>query len=242
MKWVRAAALMTLVTANAPAQPTGTLPPVEETPAEPPQTEPPAPPPDASAPAPAPQPQSQPQPVYYPAPRLPPPPPPPPPPRPRSVSITFSPIHLLLPVLEGEVEVRPVDHFGVAALVGYGTVTASDGLGNDYRFHALELGGQLVAYPMHEFDGLQLGAEILYVKVDNSDDPAQDVRGVAEGLALGPMVGYKLLTSSGFTFVAQGGFEYVAYDAQANDSTGNSSSGSDNRLIPLLNLNLGWSF
>jgi hypothetical protein len=42
--------------------------------------------------------------------------------------------------------------------------------------------------------------------------------------------------------VAQGGVEYIAIEAEANDNAGNSSQEDDSRWIPLLNLNLGWSF
>jgi hypothetical protein len=69
-----------------------------------------------------------------------------------------------------------------------------------------------------------------------------DVTGVGEGFAVGPLVGYKLVTSGGFTFLAQGGIEYVAVRAEASNTSGSSASKSDSRLIPLLNLNLGWSF
>jgi hypothetical protein len=68
------------------------------------------------------------------------------------------------------------------------------------------------------------------------------VNATGEGLAVGPMVGYKLITSGGFTFVVQGGAEYVAIAAQANDTNGNSAQDSEKRWIPLLNLNIGWSF
>ena len=62
----------------------------------------------------------------------------------------------------------------------------------------------------------------------------------AEG-AKGPDIGYKLITSGGFTFVVQGGIQYVAARAEAHDST-RSEEESDSDWIPLLNLNLGWSF
>jgi hypothetical protein len=95
---------------------------------------------------------------------------------------------------------------------------------------------------MHEFDGLEVGAELLYIKVDTSSVEGTDVSGVADGLAFGPMVGYKLVTSGGFTFVAQGGFEYVDYNAEAKDTSGNSSTDTRSDFIPLINLNIGWSF
>jgi len=56
------------------------------------------------------------------------------------------------------------------------------------------------------------------------------------------MIGYKVLTRGGFTFVVQGGAQYVAIEAEANDTVGNASQKDDSRWIPLINLNLGYSF
>jgi len=161
----------------------------------------------------------------------------------RSVSLTFSPIHLILPILEVTAEVRVVDHLGIAALGGYGTVSAETTTSaSSQRFDAYELGGQLIWYPSHEFDGLEVGAEFLYVNVSADNIDQSTVSGVGVGWALGPMVGYKLVTDGGFTFVAQGGLQHVQLSAQASDNSGASSSAEDSKWIPLLNLNIGWSF
>jgi hypothetical protein len=223
--------------------------------------EPPAPPPAPPAPPPAPAPSAaptesaplspqappataspaaHPPPAgYYPPPgAYPPPPPPAPPPEPvRNVSLTLSPVHLLAPVLELTGEVRVVNHFGVAAIGGYGSLTVEG-----ERFKVWELGGQLLAYPMNPFHGLHLGAELLYVKVDANDLQSGTVRGSGNGLAVGPLVGYKVLTGGGFTFVVQGGVQYIAARAEASDSAGNSAEADDQKFIALLNLNLGYSF
>lgn len=153
----------------------------------------------------------------------------------------MSPLHLVLPVFELTAEVRVADGFGIAAIAGIGAVTAEDSSGEDHRFSAYELGAQLVFYPLEAFDSLQVGAEALYIKVEREDDADADVSGVADGFALGPLVGYKLITNVGFTFVVQGGVQYVAYRAETTDGSGTSSD-SESRFIPLLNLNLGWSF
>ncbi len=175
---------------------------------------------------------------YYPPPGAYPPPPPAPPPEPvRNVSLTLSPVHLLAPVFELTGEVRVVNHFGVAAIGGYGSLTVEG-----ERFKVWEVGGQLLAYPMNPFHGLHLGAELLYVKVDADDLQSGTVRGSGNGLAVGPLVGYKVLTAGGFTFVAQGGVQYIAARAEASDSAGNSSQADDQKFIALLNLNLGYSF
>ncbi len=95
---------------------------------------------------------------------------------------------------------------------------------------------------MEAFDKLVLGAELLYVHVSSDNLNQQSIRGIGVGYAVGPLVGYKLMTDVGFTFIAQGGFEYVFVQAQASDTTGNSDTSSDSQFIPLINLNIGWSF
>ncbi len=243
----------------------GTLPPVDPPPAasgDPPPGDPPpaAPPPAAPPPAPAPPPGAAPPPGSYPPGAYPPGsyppgayppgaapagpyppgayrPPPPPPERVRNVSLTLSPLHLLLPIVELTAEVRLVNHFSAAVLGGYGSVST-----DTEKFAAYELGAQLLAHPMQPFHGLQLGVELLYLKIDADDLQDGKVRGSGTGLAVGPLVGYKLLTSGGFTFVAQGGVQYLAVKAEASDNAGNSAEADDNDFIPLLNLNLGYSF
>jgi hypothetical protein len=51
-----------------------------------------------------------------------------------------------------------------------------------------------------------------------------------------------LVTDAGFTFFAQGGFQYMVVKADAADNMGNTGSGEHSAFIPLLNLNVGWSF
>lgn len=230
--------------ADAPA--TGTLPPVE--PAPPPAdtapVAPPPPPPVGAAPAqaPPPGPAYGPPPAYGYPPQEPPLPPAPKEPEPRDVSVTLSPLHLIFPVLELTAELRVVDGFGVSVLGGYGSISVEDSLKQEVRFRVFEIGGQLSWYPLKPFDSLNVGAELVYLNVDTDELNDAKVSGVAEGVTIGPFVGYKLVTSGGFTFLAQGGFQYLAYEAEARDSSGNSAQESDSRWGPLLNLNIGWSF
>ncbi len=137
-------------------------------------------------------------------------------------------------------ELRPVDHFGVAVIGGYGSISFDDGLGGQYRFKVSEVGGQLGWYPLEAFDSLEVGAEVLYAKVSNDNANVQ-VSASADGLAMGPFVGYKLITSGGFTFVAQGGAEFVTARAHATDASSSASDGGKSTIF-LLNLNIGWSF
>src|SRR6188768_1360058 len=208
-----------------PAQPS-TPPPPAQTPAATPTAPPPSLPPAAAAPPPA---------ITEPA--------PPPPasaqnaPKPRYVSLTFSPLHLISPIFELQLEAKVVPHFGVAVIGGFGSTTAQP-TNPDYsqdRFSVWEFGGQLVGYPLRDFSSLQLGAEVLYIHVSTNRFEGAAVEAAAGGVALGPFVGYKLLTDIGFTFFAQGGFEYVAARADGKDSHGNTAHNEQQAFIPLLN-------
>lgn len=150
------------------------------------------------------------------------------------VSITISPIHLSMPMVELTGEYRLTDKMGVALILGAGSIKS---LGRSYT--ALEAGAQYRYYVLGSFiHGLQLGAEILYLSLSGAD-AGIDAKGA--GLAVGPFVGYKIATNIGFTFEVQGGAQYMAAGASATDGT-NSASGKDSDIIPLLNLNVGWSF
>ena len=78
------------------------------------------------------------------------------------------------------------------------------------------------------------------MKVDSSTSDAE-VTGAGDGLSIGPFVGYKWISRGGFTFDGQGGLAYLAVKARASDGA-TSSTASDNRIYPLLNVNVGWSF
>lgn len=152
-----------------------------------------------------------------------------------NVSVTISPIHLALPVIELTGEYRITPKMGAAAILGAGSVTAE----NSEKVTVIEVGGQFAYYALGTFiHGLQVGAEAIYLYA-NADQANIDVSG--NGLAIGPFLGYKIATNIGFTFVAQGGVQYVTAKASATDGT-NTASESDKDIIPLLNLNVGWSF
>ncbi len=157
----------------------------------------------------------------------------------------MSPIHLIMPVFEASVEVRAHDHIGIALIGGYGKVKVKD-IFRSYTFDVYEVGGQLLFYPISKFDkGLQLGAEVMYLHVGTADNYAGDevtVSGSAGGIAVGPLVGYKVCTSGGFTFVAQGGVQFMTAKAEASDSNGTTATDEASNIFPMINLNLGWSF
>lgn len=146
--------------------------------------------------------------------------------------------------MELEAELAMAPHFGVGVIGGAGSMNTQtvDPSYPDQDFSVYELGGQVIGYPLREFSSLQLGAEVMWVHVSTTTYQGQSVHANAGGVAFGPFVGYKVLTDVGFTFVAQGGFQYAAVKASASDSDGNSARAETSDFVPLLNLNLGWSF
>jgi len=158
--------------------------------------------------------------------------PPPPPEHPRRVfSLTISPIHLFLPVVELTGEARVHDKVGVALIGGAGKYTDPNISGISATVY--EAGGQVRVYVIGDFrHGMEVGGEVLYVHL-NDDRVALS----GEGLAVGPFLGYKIMIDAGFTFDAQVGFEHISAQASTGTSTAN-----DRSIIPLLNLNVGWSF
>ncbi len=159
------------------------------------------------------------------------------------LSVTVDPL-LLLPiqtstgiattVLEVTGEYRIADKLSAAAILGGGVVSSASA-----QIPVFEIGGQFLTYPLGYFEhGLQLGVEVIDLPV------AATINGVAatgNGIAFGGLVGYKLATNLGFSLNIQGGvgYEAVVATAQANGVSATASGGG---VIPLLRINLGWSF
>ncbi len=163
----------------------------------------------------------------------------------RRVSLTFSPIHLFFPVLEVTGEVRVARKLGLAVLGGYGSITSEREPGDStgsLTARVFELGAQARYYVVGSFDhGMQLGAELLYVHLD--DAKKGSIVGSGQGVGFGPFVGYKIATRVGFTFDGQVGFQYVGVRAEAHDTeSSDSAEASDSAIVPLFNANIGWSF
>ena len=146
-----------------------------------------------------------------------------------SMSLTFSPLHLALPMLEltGEYRVNP--KVGVAVIVGGGKVTPK----NSPSSSIFELGASVRYYALGSFrKGIQIGAEVDYL---HASADGTDVRGA--GIAAGPFVGAKWISAFGLTLDGQIGAQYL--QAQARSAT---TSASLSNTTVLLNLNIGYSF
>jgi hypothetical protein len=150
---------------------------------------------------------------------------------PQKVTISWSPVHLVLPVVELEGEFSPAPHMGVGVIVGAGRVSNAD---KTVTATAIEGGAQFNYYFMRNFSGLHGGVEVIYL---HASDVPQDATVTAAGISAGPYAGYKLLTDFGFTFIAQLGVQML-YVSASNTV----DMKSETKFGPLLNLNLGWSF
>ncbi|QDG52568.1 autotransporter domain-containing protein [Persicimonas caeni] len=163
----------------------------------------------------------------------------------RLMSVTFSPVHLLFPIVELTGEFKADDNWGAAIIGGYGSLTQNDGVLGEQTYDVWEVGGQFRYYALGDFDhGLQVGGEVLYVNVSNDIETSSGtVSGTGEGVAVGPFIGYKIATDLGFTFDGQLGYQRVGIGAEAkNESSGDSVTDESSDWGPLLNLNIGWSF
>lgn len=147
------------------------------------------------------------------------------------VAVTVSPIHLALPVVELTAEVRITDEVAGAVILGAGSVQPED---SDERASVFELGfqGRYYVYGKRRHRA-QVGAEVLFIKGESESGFA-----TAEGVAIGPFVGYKFTAAVGFTFDFQLGVQRIGIGAE-NDA---GQTASERDWIPLINLNLGWSF
>jgi len=156
-------------------------------------------------------------------------------------SLTISPLHLVLPIVELTGEYAIMKDLSAALILGGGKITSeASGLVAKETYTAYEVGAQGRYYLLGDFEhGMQVGAEALYLYLDRDGESSITVSGA--GLALGPFIGYKIATHIGFTFDAQLGFQYMVARAEATDGT-NTEKGENSDIIPLLNLNVGWSF
>jgi len=150
-----------------------------------------------------------------------------------SFSLTVSPLHLVIPLVELTGEFRSGEKIGIAVTGGAGWITPKN---SDVTASIFELGGSFRYYVLGNFrKGMQIGAELMYLHVSATDGFEA---AVVAGTTLGPFLGYKVATVSGFTFDGQLGLGYVAL--RGDSDTGSSESFS--AFIPLLNANIGWSF
>jgi hypothetical protein len=159
----------------------------------------------------------------------------------KTFSLTVSPFHLVLPALEATGEYALSPDFGIAGIAGFGQITQENSFGEEVDIPLLEIGGQLDYYAVGSFrHGMQVGAEVLWIKIYPPKDRGVTV--AANGLAVGPLLGYKWAARFGLTFMVQTGYEFLFAKAKATDSSGQEIDSSADTGVLLFNANMGWSF
>jgi len=145
---------------------------------------------------------------------------------PRAVSVTLSPFHALIPSLEITGELRIMPRISGALILGIGKF-----LDSKTDTHAgQEIGGQGTYYFKPTFRGLHVGIEVAYIHSSDTDS-ATTYTGTS--FAVGPFIGWKYIHRIGFTIVAQGGLAASWVEERSGDSVV--------KVLPILNLNAGWS-
>lgn len=144
-----------------------------------------------------------------------------------AVSVTVSPFHAPLPALELTGELRVSSHFSGSLIAGIGRFLDARGHPHDSR----ELGAQVIYYRAPTFRELHVGVEATYVK---SSDTASSTTFTGTALAVGGFVGWKYIHRWGVTLLAQGGVAMGFVETFSRET--------DRRLLPIVNINAGWSF
>ncbi len=145
----------------------------------------------------------------------------------RVVSLTLSPFHAPLPALELTAEGRISRHVSGALIAGIGRFLDARGHPHDSR----ELGAQVTYYRAPTFRELHVGIESTYVK---SSDTASSTTFTGTAFAVGAFVGWKYIHRWGVTLIAQGGLA-MGWVEEHSLETGT-------RVLPIINLQAGWSF
>lgn len=145
----------------------------------------------------------------------------------RVISLTVSPFHAPLPVLELTAEVRISRHVSGALLAGIGRFLDARGHPHDSR----EIGAQLTYYRAPTFRELHVGIESTYVK---ASDTASSTTFTGTAFAVGAFVGWKYIHRWGVTLVAQGGLAMGWVEEHSLET--------DTRVLLIINLQAGWSF
>jgi hypothetical protein len=157
----------------------------------------------------------------------------------RHVSLTWLPIQLLLPMVALAAEVRFSDEASGTIFGGYGTVRVDrDQTDERDKRSAYQLGAQFHYYVSGAFDlgGVHVGAEVLFVHVADSSWKVATTA-VVPGLTVGPFVGFKLVTRSGFTFDSQ-----IGIGIAAATTSGAAPNDPEQKVSLMGNLGVGWTF
>lgn len=163
-------------------------------------------------------------------------------------TLTLSPLRLILPPVSvrATLEAHLYDGLSLMVFGGAGKTnaassstisttgpTVSVGDAGD-KVSTWEIGGALRWYFAHRFEGAFAGVDVTYVHATANPVSAGFL---VRGLTVGPVVGYKLITSIGFTVDTRVGLGVVAKDDRDVDPSSPRSN-----FVPLADVGIGWSF
>ena len=145
-------------------------------------------------------------------------------------TVSISPIQLVIPIVSLSSE------RSVAQDVGFGGRISAGSVNNSTAF-----GGGIFAnyYAIGDFDhGMMIGGSLNYAHAEGSD---QEITATANGVGLGPHIGYKVNFGFGLTTSLQLGGAYIIATGSGTDGT-SSASVSANGFAATGDLKVGWSF
>ena len=161
----------------------------------------------------------------------------------RKFTVMWAPLRALFGLAEFTVEYRLADKLGVSLELGAGRRTVDFDAMTSVKGTELEGGAQVRYYVLGSYThGMELGAELLDEYVTFDEPLPGNVVGVAAGgVTAGAFAGYKVATNVGFTFEAQLGARYLIVDPKVT-GMGTPAIASQDKWLPLLHLNAGWTF
>ncbi len=153
-------------------------------------------------------------------------------------TVTFSPLQLVLPPVFAHVavEAKLFDGVSLALGGGFGKLPAR-APNNDISASSYSVSGDFRGYLGGRFDGayLAIAGQYFHATLDSEahlKSSLSPIPGVTTNLVLG----WKLITSSGFTFETRAGLGIVLKDER------HAGSPSKNALFPVWDMRVGWSF
>lgn len=154
----------------------------------------------------------------------------------RHVSLTLDLPYLTLPVAKGALEVELAPKTSLVVAAGFGRIRdeATDMLGINMRYYEIALQGRY--YVLRGLrHGLALGPEVRHGRADVSNGYVESSVIGAVGTAIGAIVAYKYVARGGLTIDLSAGAAYFSADGEDDEHN-------QSQVVPLLNLNLGWTF
>ena len=153
-----------------------------------------------------------------------------------TTTISISPVHLAIGIFEAAAEFRFNEAVSLTLIGGAGSVEMVTG----EKVFVYEAGLQ-ARYYADDFEGPHAGFEAVMLRASLED--GESLSSTADGIAMGPLLGWKFVLDSGLTFDLQGGYQFLVGTAEAEDSeSGETATDANSTTVVLVNINVGWTF